>query len=640
MIAENKLPQFVLIPLLRVKARHDSRIKFSEPVNTTEDPISPFLSPLSSTDLQEVIMLSNMLPVADTTDNDVFDDLDFGLHYDWSQQHFLKCDLADAKNFLKTSIAEYSKSAQTTLDIPLRSDGKEYNLDALTEEQKQIAAEVLLTIKNWLMAAENPDHPFEPLQLTISGQAGSGKSVLIHTLCSSIRHLFQRNDACHVCAPTGSAAFSAGGKTIHSLFGIGTQSKPDMTLSATLRKRLQSQFGNIVALIIDERSLLSSELLSKMEHHASTTFHKGQNEGALWGNVPIVLLVGDDFQLPSIQSRAFDILLQNLNDLSNLLKMGSRKLGHLRMGQLLFLNASKKVMNLSVSKRTKKDQAHLRYLLQCLRGESKEQLTEEDITFLSSNYHIMGPQFTEEDRKLLANEALFLFATKQPRNVFNRIRLQETHSAENPVARVKSITTKKGVIVSNNAHYDESTPPSTTICREAQVSISGCNIMPSWGLFNGSLGTVKDIVYKCSESPNNGQLPEYVLVVFPTCCGPPFNLLYPKAVPIVPVSVMCTKSCCCTRLFLPLTLSFGRTVHTYQGQNAGPVDPGRPPNPVQRIICDPGTRSFEGRSIGLFYTILSRATSIGSFSSENASYEKITDSAIYFFGKNMNQARI
>ena len=552
----------------------------------------------------------------------------------------MKCDLADAKNFLKTSIAEYSKSAQTTLDIPLRSDGKEYSLDDLTEEQKQIAAEVLLTIKNWLMAAENPDHPFEPLQLTISGQAGSGKSVLIHTLCSSIRHLFQRNDACHVCAPTGSAAFSAGGKTIHSLFGIGTQSKPDMTLSATLRKRLQSQFGNIVALIIDERSLLSSELLSKMEHHASTTFHKGQNEGALWGKVPTVLLVGDDFQLPSIQSGAFDILLQNLHGLSNLLKMGSRKLGHLRMGQLLFLNASKKVMNLSVSKRTKKDQAHLRYLLQCLRGESKEQLTEEDITFLSSNYHIMGPQFTEEDRKLLANEALFLFATKQPRNVFNRIRLQETHSAENPVAHVKSITTKKGVIVSNNAHYDESTPPSTTICREAQVSISGCNIMPSWGLFNGSLGTVKDIVYKYSESPNNGQLPEYVLVVFPTYCGPPFNLLYPKAVPIVPVSVMCTKNCCCTRFFLPLTLSFGRTVHTYQGQNAGPVDPGRPPNPVQRIICDPGTRSFEGRSIGLFYTILSRATTIGSFSSTTASYEKITDSAIYFFGKNMNQARI
>ena len=105
---------------------------------------------------------------------------------------------------------------------------------------------------------------------------------------------------------------------------------------------------------------------------------------------------------------------------------------------------------------------------------------------------------------------------------------------------------------------------------------------------------------------------------FPTYCGPPFNLLHPKAMPIVPVSVMCNKNCCCTHLFLPLTLSFGRTVHTYQGQNAGPVDPGRPPNPVQRIIYDPGTRSFEAKSIGLFYAILSRATTIGPFSSSSA----------------------
>ena len=243
----------------------------------------------------------------------------------------------------------------------------------------------------------------------------------------------------------------------------------------------------------------------------------------------------------------------------------------------------------------------------------------------------MGPQFTDNDRKNLVNEALFLFATKQPRNVFNRIRLQETHSANNPVARIKAITSKKGLIVSNNSHYEESTPPSTTICRNAQVAIAGCNIMPSWGLFNGSLGTVQDIVYKPSESPNQGQMPGYVLVSFPTYCGPPFHKDHPHLVPIVPVTVMCNKHCCCTRKFLPLALSFGRTVHTFQGQNAGIVDPGRPPNPVQRIICDPGTRAFEATNIGLFYTILSRATTLGTFQDTTQSNQKISDSAVYFF---------
>ena len=37
----------------------------------------------------------------------------------------------------------------------------------------------------------------------------------------------------------------------------------------------------------------------------------------------------------------------------------------------------------------------------------------------------------------------------------------------------------------------------------------------------------------------------------------------------------------------------------------------RTDNPVQRTICDPGTKKFEGQNIGLFYTILSRATSLG-----------------------------
>ena len=636
MVAQGQLPSFVLIPLLRVKARHESRIKFSEPINTTDDPITPFLSPLSSTDLQEVIMLSNMLPSVDNAEDDAFQDLDLGLDYDWSQQHSLKCDVTKATNFLSHAIEHDNSTKSTSVDIPVKSDGTPYDLETLTDEQKNIAAEVFLTIKNWLLAAEDPNHVFQPLQITISGQAGSGKSVLIHTICSAIRNLFQRTDACYVCAPTGSAAFSAGGKTIHSLFGIGTKPTPDDNISPTLRKRLQEKFANIVALIIDERSHLSSNLLSRMHSYASKTFHKGQNEGSIWGNVPIVLLVGDDFQLPSIDTGAFDALISNVTELKSLLRQGSRKLGHMRYGQLLFQEAGQKVMSLSVSKRTQSNQSYFRHLLQCLRGATPEHLSEEDITFLASNYHIMSPKFTEEDRKILAREALFLFATKQPRNIFNRIRLQETHSATNPVARIRSQTTKRGLIVSNNQHYDESIPSSITICREAQVSITGCNIMPSWGLFNGSLGTVKDIVFNPSESPNNGQLPQYVLVSFPTYCGPPFDKQHPKLVPIVPVSVMCSRNCCCQRKFIPLSLSFGRTVHTFQGQNAGPVDPGRPQNAVQRIICDPGTRSFEAKCTGLFYTILSRATTIGTTDTGNP----IMDSAVYFFGKNMNQARI
>ena len=52
-----------------------------------------------------------------------------------------------------------------------------------------------------------------------------------------------------------------------------------------------------------------------------------------------------------------------------------------------------------------------------------------------------------------------------------------------------------------------------------------------------------------------------------------------------------------------------------------------------RIICDVGSTKFESQNIGLFYTALSRATTIGSI--EN----KRIDSAIYFT-QSLDQLRL
>ncbi len=40
------------------------------------------------------------------------------------------------------------------------------------------------------------------------------------------------------------------------------------------------------------------------------------------------------------------------------------------------------------------------------------------------------------------------------------------------------------------------------------------NFEPDWGLYNGSIGTVKEIVFKKGESPLDGTLPQYVIVEF------------------------------------------------------------------------------------------------------------------------------
>src|SRR5687768_8319464 len=90
---------------------------------------------------------------------------------------------------------------------------------------------------------------------------------------------------------------------------------------------------------------------------------------------------------------------------------------------------------------------------------------------------------------------------------------------------------------------------------------------------------------------------------------------------------------CCCRTYIPLRLAFAQTIHTFQGQNAGPVEPGQAPNAVQKLVCDPRTKRFEGNCVRLFYTLLSRVITFGN---ENDKFS----SAIYFTGANMNMERV
>ena len=80
-----------------------------------------------------------------------------------------------------------------------------------------------------------------------------------------------------------------------------------------------------------------------------------------------------------------------------------------------------------------------------------------------------------------------------------------------------------------------------------------------------------------------------------------------------------------------MRLAFNQTIHTFQGQNAGPIEPEQPPNAIQKLVYEPGTR--KGICEGLFYTILSRVTTFGN------PLDKFS-LAIYFTGTNMNTKRV
>ena len=146
------------------------------------------------------------------------------------------------------------------------------------------------------------------------------------------------------------------------------------------------------------------------------------------------------------------------------------------------------------------------------------------------------------------------------------------------------------------------------------------------------MGVVEDIVFHEGESPNLGDMPAYILVNFNQYCGKELVPGHKTSIPITPRTVRC-KFNCCTRTYIPLTLAYGRTVHTFQGQSVGPVPVGRPLNAIQRIIVEPGNRQFEGNNVGLFYTTASRPTTIGTKDDKMSS-------AIYFDGPDFSKARI
>ena len=58
-------------------------------------------------------------------------------------------------------------------------------------------------------------------------------------------------------------------------------------------------------LIVDEQSMIEAKVVALMEKRCQKFTYGGQCTKLPWGGIPIILFVGDDFQLPAIKSGAF-----------------------------------------------------------------------------------------------------------------------------------------------------------------------------------------------------------------------------------------------------------------------------------------------------------------------------------------------
>ncbi|VDI08176.1 Hypothetical predicted protein [Mytilus galloprovincialis] len=145
----------------------------------------------------------------------------------------------------------------------------------------------------------------DPLRMFISGGAGTGKSHLISCIYQmalrKLQTIGDNPDDVHVLltAPTGTAAHNISGVTLHSAFLLPLgQTKSYIKLSDDKRNALRSKASKIRLLIIDEISMVGSELLLQIHYRLCEI--TGINEP--FGGIS-VLAFGDLFQLPPVMQQ-------------------------------------------------------------------------------------------------------------------------------------------------------------------------------------------------------------------------------------------------------------------------------------------------------------------------------------------------
>jgi hypothetical protein len=114
-------------------------------------------------------------------------------------------------------------------------------------------------------------------------------------------------------------------------------------MSEGSKKAMLVKFKKAIAMLLDECSMVGMRMLGSAFSNVNECAHGGNHSEEDWGGVPIVILVGDDFQLPPpFDKGAFHVLHYGSHNhgLSGIQSLGAEQ----------FINCSNLVMALSAAK--------------------------------------------------------------------------------------------------------------------------------------------------------------------------------------------------------------------------------------------------------------------------------------------------
>ena len=144
----------------------------------------------------------------------------------------------------------------------------------------------------------------EPIRVFLTGGAGVGKTHVVHAITQAVTKHFNFDVNCDIdtlrvllLAPTGKAGFNIGGTTIHNGLSIppSNASTQFRKLSASQLAECQSKYRHLKLLIVDEVSMLGSQMFTKLEDR----LREIMNCAAPFGGVHVIL-VGDLYQLQPV----------------------------------------------------------------------------------------------------------------------------------------------------------------------------------------------------------------------------------------------------------------------------------------------------------------------------------------------------
>lgn len=321
----------------------------------------------------------------------------------------------------------------------------------------------------------------------IAGGAGCGKSTVLKAIVYTLEK--KTNLKVQVASSTGLSAHGVGGRTVHSMLGLPIRDdafdptkkyQPDNNIRNNIKK-CKSKLGKFETLFIDEISMVSYDLIRTINVHLQII---NENYSVPFGGINVIFC-GDLLQLPPVSknTRKLYPFRWNCNE----------KPGYYEHDDINDLWKCFEYLELDINMRQGKDNLEFLHALNALRIGKIEKYQVE----------MFRKRLRVPERGDFAHgRALRIFPTNRQVNEYNNFMRQELKKSGTKIYDIQNVV--------RYASSDEPVPEheipfeadqQTRVSKTLSVGVGfrimlTINLDVSNGLYNGSLGTVMEVVTK------------------------------------------------------------------------------------------------------------------------------------------------